>query len=370
MSLPPTYDPDVRPRPKAGILDIAAYVGGKAHAEGVAEPIKLSANENMLGCSDKARAAYAAAAASLHQYPDGHCSALRAAVAAKYDLEPERLIFGAGSDEVFTLIATAYLEPGDNAIQTQYGFLAYRIVTRAAQAELRFAPEPDLKVDVDEILARVDDRTRIVWVANPGNPTGTWISFEEIERLHRALPRNVVLVLDGAYAEFAADPAYQDGIALARRASNVIVTRTFSKLHGLAALRVGWAYAPAEIIDAMERIRPAFNVNAPAQAAALGALEDDAFVEETLALMAQWRPWLTQQLGGLGLECVPSATNFILVKFPADKKTAREAEAFLASRGILVRGVAGYGLGDYLRITIGLEAHNRALVDALAAFMA
>jgi histidinol-phosphate aminotransferase len=360
-----------RPTPKPGILDIAPYVGGKATAAGFANPIKLSSNENVLGCSPLALAAYEETGAKLHLYPDGHANGLRAAVADKNGLEPERLIFGCGSDEIFTLLCQVYCEPGDNVVQGQYGFLAYKIAARAAQAEVRFAAEPDRRIDVDEILAQVDDRTRIVFIANPSNPTGTWNTRDEITRLHQHLPANVILVLDGAYTEFVDTADYEDGIALARRSENIVVCRTFSKLYGLAALRVGWGYAPVAMIDAMERVRAPFNVNSPAQAAAIAALADDDFLERSRTLVLTWRPWLVQQFGGLGLEVLPSQANFLLVRFSHEAgRTAAEAEAFLASRGILVRGLAGYGLGDSLRITVGLEPDNRAVVEALAAFLA
>lgn len=359
-----------RPTPKPGILDIAPYVPGKAKVDGVEHPLKLSANENILGSSPLAREAFAGAIDQLHMYPEGRSNMLRAAIGEKYGLEPERLLFGCGSDEIFQLINQTFLEPGDNIVQGQYGFGAYAIGARACQAEVRFAPEKDYRIDVDELLKLVDGRTRAVFVANPGNPTGTWVGGAEIRRLHAALPPSVILVLDGAYAEFVDDPGFEDGAAMVREFDNVVMTRTFSKLHGLAALRVGWAYMPEEMAAAVDRIRLPFNVNIPAQLAAVAALGDDDFQARSLALVAQWRPWLAQQLGGLGLEAVPSAANFILVGFPKTPgKTAKEAEAFLASRGIIVRGVTGYGLPDHLRMTIGLEEHNRALVEALADFM-
>jgi histidinol-phosphate aminotransferase len=210
-----------------------------------------------------------------------------------------------------------------------------------------------------------------MFLANPGNPTGTWIPFSEIERLHRALPPSIILVLDGAYGEFVADPTFDDGLELARRSENVVVTHTFSKLHGLAGLRVGWGYAPMGVVEAYDRIRAPFNVSIPAQLAAVAALGDEDFQRASIELTEQWRPWLAQQLGGLGLEAVgPSAANFVLVGFPKTPgKTAAEAEAFLSSRGVLVRAVGGYGLPDHLRMTIGLEGQNRALVDALSDFM-
>ena len=373
---PDTPTPDDRarashPLPKPGILDITAYVPGKSQAAGIANPVKISANENILGSSPKAMAAYAAAATQLHIYPDARTTILRNAVAAKFRLEPERLLFGCGSDEIFPLLNQAYLEPGDNMVQGEFGFAEFAIGARACQAEVRNAREPDYRIDVDEMLKCVDARTRLVFLANPGNPTGTWIPFSEVLRLHDALPPSVVLVLDGAYGEFVGDSRFDDGLDLARTAPNVIVTHTFSKLHGLAALRVGWAYASVEIIAALDRIRLPFNTTIPGQLAAVAALADDEFQARSIAHVDQWRPWLTQQIGGLGLDVVgPSATNFVLVGFPKTPgRTAVDADAFLTARGLLTRWVANYGLPDHLRITIGLEQHNRAVVEALADFM-
>jgi len=359
-----------RPTPKPGLMDIHAYVGGKSKIDGVAHPVKLSSNENVLGCSDKAKDAYRAAVDRLHIYPDGKAGVLRAAVAAHYGLEPERLTFGDGSDEIFALLCQVYLEPGDNVVQGEHGFAAYAIGARACQAEVRFAKEPNQRIDTDEVVKCVDERTRLVFIANPANPTGTWLTGEEIRALHAALPPSVLLVLDGAYAEFATDPRFEDGLDLARTAENVIVTRTFSKIHGLAALRVGWGYASPGIIEPIERIRPPFNTSIPGQEAAVAALADVEFQARSVALVEQWRPFLTQQLGGLGLEVTPSAANFVLVNFPnVPGKTAPEAEAFLASKGYLVRAVGNYGLPDAIRITVGLEEHNRAVVDLLAEFV-
>lgn len=360
-----------RPLPKPGILDIHAYVPGKAKAEGVENPIKLSANENVLGSSEKAREAYAGAVNELHVYPDSRTTILRGAIADRFGLEPERLIFGCGSDEVFAILNQTFLEPGDNIVQGEYAFAAFAIGAYACQAEVKIAREPDFRIDVDEILKVVDDRTRLIFLANPGNPTGTWIPFSEVRRLHEALPPSVVLVLDGAYSEFVTDPSFSDGLEYARDAHNIVVTHTFSKLHGLAALRVGWAYGPTEIISAMDRIRLPFNTSIPAQRAAVAAINDEDFQRRSIALVDQWRPWLEQQLGGLGLDVVrPSAANFVLVGLPhVPGRTAVEAEAYLASRGLLVRGVSNYGLPDHLRITIGLEEHNRAFIEALSDFL-
>lgn len=360
-----------KPVPKPGIMDIHAYVPGKATADGVDSPVKLSANENILGSSPKAREAFVSAADELQMYPDSRTSILRDAIAGRFRLEPERLIFGCGSDEVFALLNQAFLEPGDNIVQGEFAFAAFAIGAHACQAQVKVAKEPGYRIDVDEMLKVVDDRTRLMFLANPGNPTGTWIPFSEVLRLHAALPPSVVLVLDGAYSEFATDPAFQDGLDFARGTDNVVVTHTFSKLHGLAALRVGWGYAPTEIVAAVDRIRLPFNTSIAGQRAAVAALADEDFQARSIAHVDQWRSWLAQQLGGIGLETVgPSATNFVLAGFPKTPgKTAAEADAFLSARGLLTRRVLNYGLPDHLRITIGLEEHNRALVDALAEFM-
>ena len=359
-----------RPEPKPGILEIEPYKPGKSTAAGFAHPVKLSSNENILGCSPKARAAFVAAADSLNVYPDGRAGRLRQAVAERFGLEPERLVFGDGTDEVLHLLNQVFLEPGDNIVMGQYGFSAYAIGARACQGEVREVPEPRYRLDVEAMLEAVDERTRLVFITQPGNPTGSFLTRDELHALHEGLPAATALVIDGAYAEFADDPRFDDGLALARPSRNVVVTRTFSKVYGLASLRVGWAYCPAPIADAVDRIRAPFNTSIAGQDAAIAALGDVEFLERSVELVTRWRPWLTQQLGGLGLEVVPSQANFVLVGFPTTPgRTAAEAETWLAARGLIVRGVANYGLPGHLRITIGLEAHNRAVVDALAEFL-
>ena len=359
-----------RPEPKAGILDIQPYKPGKSTAAGFASPVKLSSNENILGSSPKAREAFVAAADSLNMYPDGRANRLRAAVSKRFALEPERLVFGDGTDEVLHLLNQVFLTPGDNIVMGQYGFSAYAIGARACQGEVRQAPEPGYRVSVDELLTHVDERTRLVFITQPGNPTGTFLARNELHRLHEALPPQVALVLDGAYAEFATDAGFDDGLELARGSQNLIVTRTFSKVYGLAALRVGWAYCPAHIADAVDRIRAPFNTSIAGQEAAVAALGDEDFLRRSVEHVDRWRPWLVQQLGGLGLEVIPSQANFVLVGFSRTPgRTAAEAEAWLATHGLIVRGVANYGLPDHLRITVGLEEHNRALVEALSQFL-
>lgn len=354
------------PLPKATILEIKPYQAGKAKAAGFDTPIKLSANENALGCSSGARAAYLAAAKDLHLYPDPKGTALREAIAQKHDLDPARVVLGAGSDEVFSLICQAYLSPGDTMVQPQFAFAAWAIAAKAAGARVISAPERDHHVDVDALLASVDETTRVMFVANPANPTGTVIPFADIERLHRGLSPNVVLVLDAAYAEFAeGDPSYEDGLRLARTAENVVLTRTFSKLHGLAALRVGWGYAAAPTIDALNRIRLPFNTSSGGQAAAIAALEDDAFVERSLALVREGRGRLERTLRGSGLVTLPSATNFITALAP-DAESAQRLEQQLAARGILIRALVNYGMPQAVRVTIGDDREMEALERALA----
>ncbi len=371
MTLPlPRQAAPTAPLAKPGIEAIVAYVPGKSQVGGLTDPVKLSANENILGCGPLARQAFEEASANLGRYPDGRGGGLRAALARHYAIEPDRIILGCGTDEIFALLNQVFLEPGDNIVQGQYGFGAYAIGARANQAEVHYAAERRYRIDIDALIEAVDERTRLVFIANPANPTGTFITRSELASLHDALPPRVLLVLDGAYAEFNRDPSFSDGLDLARGAANIVVTHTFSKLHGLASLRVGWAYAPPTVASAVDRIRLPFNTSACGQAAAVAALQDVEFQARSLALVERWRPWMTQQIAGLGLEVVPSAANFVLIGFDrAPGSTAGEAEQFLAARGLIVRGVANYGLPDHLRITLGLEHHNRAVVAALAEFL-
>ena len=362
-----TDTPRRLPTPKPGILDIAPYVGGKGSIVGVAEPIKLSSNENPLGAGPKARDAFAAVMDKIHIYPDGRADKLRGAVAAKFGLEPERLIFGNGSDEVFSLLNQTYLSAGDNIVSGEYGFLAYRISAQGCESQVKLVAEPKYKAEVEDILAAVDDRTKIVYLSNPSNPTGTYHTSEEIRRLHDGLPSHVILVVDEAYAEFVTEADYESAFELARHADNVVVTRTFSKIHGLGGLRIGYGYAPAEMMAAMDRIRMPFNVSVPGIAAAIAALSDDEHQAASRDLVNEWRPRLTQVIKGFGYDVLPSVGNFIMVRFK-DEDQARAANDFLMSKGIIIRHVASYGLPEALRITIGTADQNRAVADALSEF--
>lgn len=357
------------PTPKPGILDIAPYVGGKSRIEGVAEPMKLSSNENMLGAGEKAREAYEAAVRNIHIYPDGRATKLRQAVADHHGLEPERLIFGNGSDEVFALLNQTYLTPGDNIVTGQYGFLAYRISAKANQAEVKLAPEPEFKATPEALLEQVDERTRIVYVSSPSNPTGSYNTGEEIRRLREGLRPDILLVIDEAYAEYVTEPDWETSFPLARDSDNVVVTRTFSKIHGLGGLRIGFGYAPLKVAEAVDRIRLPFNVSVPGIEAAVAALGDEAHQKASRELIHTWRPRLTQAIRGFGFDVLPSAGNFVLVRFK-DVDQSTRANDYLNSKGIIVRPVGGYGLPECLRITVGTEDQNRAVIDALSEFAA
>ena len=355
------------PIAKSSIAAIHPYVAGKAKAEGFAAPIKLSANENALGCSPAAQQAFLGGGGALHRYADPYAGALREALGAKHTLEPGRIVFRAGSDEIFSLACQAYLNPGDAMVQPQYAFAAWAIAARAAGAEVISAPERAYTVDVNALLAALTPRTRMMFVANPASPTGTRIPFSDIKRLHANLPEHVLLVLDGAYAEFAEDEAdYDAGVNLARESSNVLVTRTFSKIYGLAALRIGWGYGAAALADTLNRIRLPFNVPAPSQAAALAALADEAFLETSRAHARAGRTALARLLSEHGFEVISPSANFVTARIP----DAAAIERALAARGVLVRGLSTYAMPDALRITIGSEPEMAALSAALAAVMA
>jgi histidinol-phosphate aminotransferase len=358
------------PAPRPGILEIEPYVPGESRLPAGAKPIKLSSNETPLGPSPKAIAAFKSAAAELERYPDGASTALRAAIAARYGLNAARIVCGAGSDELLGLLAHAYLGPGDEAIFTQHGFLLYRIITLANGATPVVAPEKGLRTDIDQILARAGERTKVVFLANPNNPTGTYVSFDEVRALRAKLPAHVLLVLDAAYAEYVRRNDYEAGIELVATTANTVMTRTFSKIHGLAGLRLGWAYCPEAVADVLNRIRGPFNVSTPALLAGIAAIEDQAHEEASAQHNERWLPWLAAEIGKLGLKVTPSAANFLLVHFPESPlRGASAADSFLKSRTIIVRRVDAYGLPNALRVTVGTEADNRAVVAALAAFL-
>ena len=358
-----------KPAPKEWILGISPYVPGKAAADDGRPLIKLSANENPLGTGEAARAALMAATADLATYPDPGAAKMREAIAAVHGLDPARVIYGTGSDELLHIAASAYAGPGDEILYVKYGFSVYDIAARRVGATPVIAPDKDYATDVDALLAHVTEKTKVVFLANPNNPTGTMTPREEIARLHAALRPEILFVLDQAYAEYLGADEDDGGLELAKNASNVLVTRTFSKIYGLAAERIGWGYASAEIIDALDRIRAPFNVTTAGQSAAIAAVKDQAWVEASRTHNRQWREWLADEVASLsnhGLRAVPSKANFILILFNG-KLTAEAAMKGLWDEGFATRWLPGQGLPNGLRITIGTEKQVRAVAAKLRA---
>lgn len=358
------------PTPKPGIMEIAPYVGGDSKVEGIAKAVKLSSNEAATGPSPKAIEAYRSLAGNLHRYPDGGSNELREALAEWHGLDSARIICGNGSDEILAWLVHAYAGPGDEVLYSEHGFLMYPLTALASGARPVKAPEVNYTASVDNILSAVTERTKLVMLANPNNPTGTYLPAEEVARLRAGLDDHVLLVLDGAYAEFVQNNDYSSGAEFVHDSDNVVMTRTFSKIYGLAGLRVGWAYCPESIAGVFHRIRGPFNVNAAAQAAAVVALQDAGHTEMARQHNETWLPWLAAEIAKLGLTVIPSVGNFVTVGFPVDgSRSSAKALAFLNGRGILPRGIGAYGMPYHLRFTVGLEDENKAVVAALADFL-
>ncbi len=359
-----------RPVPKPGILDIAPYTPGKSGAGLNGRVFKLSANESALGPSPKAVEAFKNATGHLEDYPDGSARLLREAIGRTFDIDPAQVVCGVGSGELLHYLANIYLGPGDEAIHTKHGFLLYPIATMSNGATSVIAPENNLTADVDAILHAVTPRTKLVWLANPNNPTGTYISANEVKRLRANLPSNVLLVLDAAYADFVTADDYEAGIELVKSTDNTVMAKTFSKIYGLASVRLGFIYGPAHVIDVVNRTRDPFNVNGPGMQAAIAALEDTAHYKAARAHNEKWRAWLTDEVTKLGLKVTPSVANFILIHFPDEKgKTADDADVFMTKRGLILRAVKAYKLPHALRLTVGLEEANRLVIEGLRDFM-
>jgi histidinol-phosphate aminotransferase len=353
--------------PRPGILDIAPYIGGEARAAGGTRLIRLASNEGALGPSPKAMDAYKALAGEIHRYPDGGCAELCEALARHFDVDPTAIVCGSGSDELLSLLTRAYAGPGDEVLYTAHGFLMYPIATRTVGATPVAVPETNLKADVDALLAAVTPRTRIVFIANPNNPTGSYLTRDELARLHAGLPANVLLVVDAAYSEFVTAPDYSDGKELVQAAANVVMTRTFSKMYALGGLRLGWLVASPEVVNVLHRVRGPFNVSSAAQAAGVAALDDEEFVAKCRSHNQRCRAWFAAQLGQLGLTVYPSAGNFVLVNF-ASWGAAEPVRLHLKDRGILIRQMGAYGLPDCLRITIGTDDEMHEVLAALASY--
>ena len=357
-----------RPRPRPAIFEIDPYVPGQGAAPGAARIFKLSANETPLGPSPRAREAVRGFADRLQDYPDGNATALRDAIGARHGLDPAKIVCGTGSDEILHLLAAAYIGPGDEGIFTQHGFLVYRIAILASGGVPVVAAETNLTADVDKILAKVGARTKMVFLANPNNPTGTFLPLAEVKRLAQNLPAHVLLVLDAAYAEYVTRADYSSGLELVSNSENVVMTRTFSKIYGLAGIRLGWCYAPPDVCGAINRIRGPFNTNGAAIASGIAALQDASHIGKAVAHNETWLPWLSQEISALGIKVTPSVCNFLLLHFDGEAQ-ARAADRFLLSRGLILRAVSAYGLPHCLRLTAGTEEANRLVVAALTDFV-
>jgi histidinol-phosphate aminotransferase len=374
----------VSPTPKPGILEISPYVPGRSTAPGAAKVFKLSSNESPLGPSPHALAALDEAKASLSLYPEGSARLLREALGQAFGLDPARIVTsGDGSDALLTLLANAHLRSCDEVIFSEHAFLVFKIATLANSAVPVMVPETRtdsvIKVDIDRMLAAVTPRTRMVYIANPNNPTGSYLTTQEMARLHAGLPEDVLLVIDAAYSEYVTAKDYEAGMEMSRRFPNVAMTRTFSKLYGLAGLRIGWMHASPEVCDAVNRIRGPFNTTLMQQLAGIAALRDRDHFWTAVRHNNQWLPWITAEIRRTGLRVDDSAANFVLIHFPpgaegakdmAAEKTAAAADAFLMKHGVILRGVANYGLPDCLRMTVGTEEQNRMAVSLLQEFMA
>ncbi len=356
------------PRPRSEILEIAPYVGGESSIPGHNRAIKLSSNEGAFGVPPRAAEALRRVAAEQHLYPDGGAAALRAALGRYHGLDPARIVCGAGSDDLLIQLALAYGGPGTELLMTEHGFSIYRIAGQYAGSRVIATRERRLTTDVDALLASVSAATRLVFIANPNNPTGSLLPTREVERLRAGLPPDVLLVLDSAYAEYVESPEYDAGIGLVDAGENTVMTRTFSKIWGLGGARIGWAYAPPAIVDVLNRVRSPFNVSVGAQAAAIAALEEPGWVERSRRHNTAQRARLTEALRQAGIKVWPSECNFVLADFGSPER-AEAARLFLRARGLIVRAVRGYGLPDCLRITIGTEEEVGLVADAARAFM-
>lgn len=356
------------PTPRPEILTIHPYVGGESTLPGVNRTIKLSSNEGAFGVPPGAQKAIQDAVTEVFRYPDGGADALRAALGKRWGLNPERIVCGAGSDDLLYQFCLSYGGPGRDIIMSEHGFSIYYIAGTYAGSRVIKVPERNLRVDVDAMLAAVSPATRLMFIANPNNPTGSMLTQQEMERLRRGLPEHVLLVIDSAYAEYVTAPDYDPGIKLVDATDNTVMTRTFSKVFGLGGMRIGWCYAPPAVVDVLNRVRGPFNVSVAAQAAAIAALQEPGWVEMSAAHNAEWRPKLAAGLQAAGITVWPSEGNFVLADFGTTER-ANAADAFVRGRGVIVRKVAGYGLPHCLRITVGTAEEIGLVIDAFAAFM-
>ena len=357
------------PTPRQTIAEMVRYQPNLSQKKS-GRIIRLSANEGAFGPSPKAKKVLSSVADEMHWYPEEDPAALAEAIGMKYNLDPSKMVFGCGSDELIMSICLAYLTPEDEAIHSQYGFIMYPMSVKVAGGTPVAAPDSNFKVNVDAILERITKKTRVIFLANPNNPTGSYLSRTEVARLNREMPENILLVIDSAYSEFVVRNDYSDGSDLVDKSDNVVMLRTFSKLYAMAGLRLGWAYAPSHVINALQVVKQPFGANRVAVEAAVAALDDHDFIAKSVEHNAVWQPWTAIELEKLGLTCLPSVTNFLMIRFPdAVGFTAQDAGEYLSNRGILTRGMSGYGAPEYLRLSIGTEEEMRIVVNTIANFL-
>lgn len=354
------------PHPRPGILEVKPYVAGEGRVNDGITPVRLASNENSLGCSEKAKAAYLAIANDIHRYPDGASADLRASIAEMYNMSASRIVCGHGSEELIALLTRAYAGPGDEVICSEYGFAMFPIFATGAGAKLVIAREDNLRTDLEAVLNAVTDKTKIVYLANPNNPTGSYVTAAEIKNFCERLSPEILLIIDSAYAEFVEEEDYTDGRDIVDAHPNTVMLRTFSKIHGLAGLRLGWGYFPEEIAGVLNRIRGTFNISLPAQAAGVAALNDYEFMLRTVTLAREGRAYLGKELEALGIKVSPSVCNFLLVEFGPK---AEDIRLQLKEQGIFVRQMGSYNLPDHLRVSTGTEAENKRLIKGLAGIL-
>jgi|TARA_Y100000814_G_scaffold216138_1_gene160861 histidinol-phosphate aminotransferase len=363
------------PSPLPGLKNISPYVGGDSDISGFDRVIKLASNEGAFGPSQKTIKAINSAIKDSHRYPDGDSQELREAISQKYSLELERLVCGCGSDELINLLCRTYAAPGDEIVHTAHGFAMYPIYAKTVGAVPISAPENNITACVPNIVNAITERTKLVFIANPNNPTGTYLPASQLMSLHQQIPSNVLLIIDSAYAEYVQEKDYSPGFELAKQNNNVIMLRTFSKIYGMGGIRLGWGYFPKEVADILNRVRSPFNVSFVAQAAGLAAIQDDEFVKSSQNHNHKLLKWTQEKLRSLGLIVPDSFGNFVLVRFPNSKnekdndKSAEKADAHLKSCGIIVRRLAGYGLPDALRVTIGTEEEMKSVINSITEFL-
>lgn len=351
------------------VLNLAPYVGGASSIKGKAKVVKLSSNENAFGTSPAIIKAIQEHAAEAFLYPDGGCTELRKAIANVHKLDADRIFCGSGSDEIISLLCQAYLTPNDEVIITQYAFLMYKICAVSCGASTVCVPEKNYKIDPEAIIKAVNKRTKMIFITNPGNPTGTYLTKTELKNLLNRLPSDILVVIDSAYAEFVPEKDYTAGEDLVDEFENVVMLRTFSKIYSMGGMRLGWMYAPAYVLDLLHRFRSPFSVNRLAQYAGIAAINDRATAKKCFEHNAKWLKQLPQRFADMGLKMTPSSTNFVLVHFPETHHKAADADLYLQDKGFIVRRVTGYGLPNALRITIGTDEQMEELLSHLADFM-